>query len=334
MREKELRLLVDKYLQGNCTPEERKLMDKVLDSYDTDQGPYVDIKDETAIQAEIFTNIRNKAQEQSGFKKKSRALQPNWSKIAVAVCGLVVALGTMFWLMESPQTAPLEPQTMAMETSWGQRSDFMLSDGSHVYLNSGSSLEFPKTFEGKAQREVVLKGEAFFEVAKNPQQPFVIRTENLATQVVGTSFNINAYTFNQSISVTVKTGKVQVSALGDGGNREQVLLLPNQKVEYGRSSGKMVTSMVDNENYLDWKNGIIRFNDIALSDAAQILSRWYGVHIDFANQKLPNCHITARYEKAKLQVVLESIKYAMNGMDYQFMDDRNILFKGFCTGTP
>ncbi|MAO16370.1 MAG: hypothetical protein CMH44_05755, partial [Muricauda sp.] len=169
-----------------------------------------------------------------------------------------------------------------------------------------------------------------FEVAKNPGKPFIIKTGKVTTRVLGTSFNINSYEFNDMISITVRTGKVQVESVSRSGKTDAVQLVPNEMAQYSRSNDSITKSIVDNDNYMDWKNGIIRFSDITFHEASKMLNRWYGVDISFENEALKKCHVTARYEHAKLQVVLESIKFATKGMDYEFTDQKKILLKGRC----
>nr|WP_293302753.1 FecR domain-containing protein [Allomuricauda sp.] len=330
MNEKEIKHLINKYLEGSCTQQEKELLDKILDSYDDQEEDGIYFDGEKNIKEEIYLGFAEKAGIAPETKKTPKPFYNYAVKIAASLL-ILVGLGSAVYLESKTQPEQELAQSIITKTTeWGQRSDIVLSDGTRITLNAGSSIEFPESFEGATVRQVILDGEAFFEVAKNPNKPFLITTEGVTTKVLGTSFNVNSYAFNDHISVTVKTGKVQVQSTSKNGHVNTVYLLPNEKAEYSRENDMITKSKLDNDNYLDWKNGIIRFNDITFLEASKMLSRWYGIHIGFENSKLKNCHVTARYENAKLQVVLESIKYATKGMDYEFIDQENILFKGFC----
>ncbi|MUH36931.1 FecR family protein [Zobellia amurskyensis] len=328
MTEKELQHLIDKYTSGRCNQKEQELMDKVLDGYNETEAPLIELEEETLIQDEIYSNI---------IKKRTipTKTQPNtkykWLKISAAIVLLLFSLSAVFYNVNPfAETEVIAQKFIIKSTEWGQRSTLKLQDGTKISLNAGSSIEFPESFNEHSTRDVKLIGEAFFEVAKNPNKPFIIHTENVTTQVLGTSFNVNAYDFSENISVTVRTGKVRVQSENKDGDINTVYLAPNQMAEYSKKGDELITSTVANENYLDWKNGIIRFNDITFLEASKMLTRWYGIEVDFQSPALKNCHITARYEKAKLHVVLESIKFATKGMDYEYLENNTILLKGSC----
>ena len=328
MTEKELQNLIDKYISGNCSQEEKELLDKVLDSYTNTDDTMQMQDEESRIQSEIYSNIIKKGitptQNQSLNTYK-------WLKIAAAMILLLFSLSAALYTINPFEKEDVVAQEfITKSTKWGQRSTLTLQDGTKITLNAGSSVEFPENFNNLSKREIKLNGEAFFEVAKNPSKPFIIHTENVTTQVLGTSFNVNAYDFSENISVTVRTGKVRVQSENKDGDLNTVYLTPNQMAEYSKKGDELITTTVANENYLDWKNGIIRFNDITFLEASKMLTRWYGIEVDFQSPSLKNCHVTARYEKAKLHVVLESIKFATKGMDYEYLENNTILFKGSC----
>ena len=326
MTEKELQDLIDKYLSGNCTQQEQELLDKVLDSYNDEDASLQKIDQESRIKADIHSNIFKK----EIYSNKKQSSNKRWLH-AVATVLILISIGVTFYHINPYEKEKLTSQSfITKSTEWGQRSTFTLQDGTKITLNAGSSIEFPENFNALSTREVKLNGEAFFEVAKNPNKPFIIHTQNVTTQVLGTSFNVHAYDFSENISVTVKTGKVRVQSENKVGDINTVYLAPNQMAAYSKKGNELITSTVANENYLDWKNGIIRFNDITFLEASNMLTRWYGIEIDFQSPSLKNCHVTARYEKAKLHVVLESIKFATKGMDYEFLENNKILLKGSC----
>lgn len=325
MEEKELRSLIKKYLNKTSNPEERTLIEDRLSSvYNQEQG---NISNEDEVKNDIFKSI---IEEQQNIAKPKTKRLP-WSGIAASLLLFIGVSILLFSLRPFGNTTQKETIVwVTKKTEWGQKSNIQLSDGSLVHLNSGSTLKFIKDFNSSEIREVVLDGEAFFEVTKNPNKPFVIKTSNVTTQVLGTSFNINSYSSNQSIVVTVKTGKVQVQSTSKKGDQKTLAITPNQRVTYNHLDRSMELGQVSNEDYLDWKQGIIRFRNTPMYEVADKLSQWYGVDIQFESNPQKLCSLTGTYTNAKLQVVLESIKHAANGLEYEMLGDGTILFKGFC----
>lgn len=148
-----------------------------------------------------------------------------------------------------------------------------LSDGTRVFLNSDSRLIYPVAF-GKEKREVILQGEGYFDVAKDITRPFLVRTEDMAVRVLGTSFNLKCYPGDTRVEATLVHGSVEVV----GGERE-ILLVPGEQACLNRESGKMEKARVNTALYTSWKDGLFIFERERLEDILTILSRWYDVVI-------------------------------------------------------
>ncbi|RPD42156.1 FecR family protein [Chitinophaga barathri] len=152
-----------------------------------------------------------------------------------------------------------------------------LPDGTEVWLNAASSIRFPVTF-AKTERKVEVTGEAYFEVAQNAASPFkVIVNKQTEVQVLGTSFNINAYTDEQDIKTTLLSGKVKVIAGNTG-----VQLSPGQQA-VNRAGRVEVNKNVDTDKVTAWKNGLFNFQDASLEEVMRQLSRWYNIEIIYEN---------------------------------------------------
>jgi ferric-dicitrate binding protein FerR (iron transport regulator) len=208
----------------------------------------------------------------------------------------------------------------------GERVTITLVDGSRVFLNSGSSISFPKVFDNSV-REITLEGEAFFEVTRNPKQPFIVRTGDLVTRVLGTSFNIEAFN-NDDISVSVATGRVQVTqGVGDSQDEisQTIFLDPSQKVSY--QNHRFTLSYVDIEKTIAWKNNTLRFDDTPLSTVVATLARWYDVSIIFDNNDIINCRINGQFKGQRLEEVLRSIRYMYN-IEYKMTNSNKIVLYG------
>jgi len=163
----------------------------------------------------------------------------------------------------------------------GQRAKITLSDSSVVYLGAGSRLKYPERFSA-GKREISLYGEAFFEVTKNPQKPFIIHTGTVRTQVLGTSFKIIAFN-HKPLSVEVATGKVRVDRVRGSKVQSLAILTPGQKVVC--FEGKASTQDVAITDVTGFKNSQLAFHNSSLLEICETLERWYNVKISFKSQR-------------------------------------------------
>ena len=174
----------------------------------------------------------------------------------------------------------IEQNSMAQViVPFGMRSDICLSDGTKVWLNAGSTLTFPQKFTGKT-RKVFLKGEAYFDVTKNTECPFVVSSDNLNVRVLGTEFNIRDDEYdNESAEVVLIEGAVSLRGKGMFSLlRDELRLKPNQKATYSKSDKKTtVESGVKVEYYTSWKEGLLEFNKESILTVFNRLSRFYNV---------------------------------------------------------
>lgn len=165
--------------------------------------------------------------------------------------------------------------TLKITIPRGQMYTITLSDGTQVWLNTGSSLKYPSQFDSKS-RTVELSGEAYFKVARNENSPFIVKTDYITTRVLGTEFNIRAYN-EADVSVTLVNGKVEV----ESPNTERLTLKPNECATIKAS--KLQSEVVDVKKYTAWVDGYFYFDNASLEDIMKELGRWYNINIEFAN---------------------------------------------------
>lgn len=163
----------------------------------------------------------------------------------------------------------------------------VLADGSQVWINSFSELEFPAQFGGK-ERRVRLCGEAYFEVRKDEEKPFVVEVMGREVQVLGTSFNVNCY--NEKLVTTLVTGKVDVLS-----GERHYLLTPG--MQFREEGGSVSLSNVDVREFTAWKDGWFVFKNQRLQDVLDILSRWYDVEVFYQNPGLQDLHFTGTIKR-------------------------------------
>ena len=154
-----------------------------------------------------------------------------------------------------------------------------LCDGTKVYLNSGTTLEFPSRFDGKV-RSVILKGEAYFDVARNVSKPFVVEVDEMKVKVLGTSFNVKSYVDEPGVYATLVEGSVAI--LRDGQPEKKIK--PGEQAYYNKGVGTLSIAEVDVKEFTSWKDGVFYFKDIALEEILRIVSRWYDLEVFYMNQ--------------------------------------------------
>jgi ferric-dicitrate binding protein FerR (iron transport regulator) len=194
-------------------------------------------------------------------------------------------------------TAPL---VIAVER--GQKANITLPDGSKVWLNSQSKLTYSASFNIK-KRELQLDGEAYFEVAHNPNKPFIVRGNDIAVEALGTAFGIRAYNEDNLISSILMRGKVRVTT-PDG----ESILMPNDKIMYDRTTHKKALSTVTNAtDFTGWIHNELRFENESLGEIAKSIQRIYNVEIIFASEQLKKQRYTGTVNNNSLESVLNII---------------------------
>jgi ferric-dicitrate binding protein FerR (iron transport regulator) len=157
----------------------------------------------------------------------------------------------------------------------GGQFNIVLPDGSHVWLNAASSLKYPTAFNGP-NRTVEIQGEGYFEVAKNSKQPFFVKVNNMEVQVLGTSFDIMAYSDEKSVNTTLAAGAVNVQQ-----GSVQQRLKPGQQAVLDPATGAITVRPVDVDQVIAWKTGFFEFDNAPLTDIMRQLSRWYDIDVTY-----------------------------------------------------
>lgn len=248
--------------------------------YDTEELPPV--TDEHAVRRKMWENVR------TAIGRKGRTV-PLWKKTATVAASLVLALGA-FWLAyrynpryESLLSGKAPAENIAVTTGTGDIRQVQLPDGSRIWLNSHSRLDYPADFGKAGTREVFLDGEAFFEVARDQSKPFIVRSGKLSTRVLGTSFNVSAYPDDPGASVTVATGQVGVLKNDSEDNSSLLLLSANQQAVLHSPEQPLrhIVNGIDAQSYAAWREGRLVFRNSTLHDAVHILKRKYGISLEY-----------------------------------------------------
>ncbi len=185
----------------------------------------------------------------------------------------------------------------------GKRSSIIFSDGTKLWLNSGSRAIYPVEFESR-KREVFIEGEAYLEVTHDEDRPFILKTDKIDIQVLGTSFNISAYPEDRMTNVVLVRGSVKAMFK----NKKKCLLTPNQMVMFNQQTDRVEVKAVDVFEHISWKEGWLLCNSEKLENVFTKLSRYYNREIRFADEKAKSFQLSGKLDlKDNLDQVLHII---------------------------
>jgi len=202
----------------------------------------------------------------------------------------------------------------------GMVTQFDLADGTKVWLNSGSSLQFPVSFNG-VLREVKVTGEAFFQVARNEKQPFRVHAKDLNIEVLGTSFNVVSYVDEKLSEVVLVEGKVNLSTEVDQLKIDFGAMHPGQRAVYKEEFQKVCTEEVNPEKYIAWLDGNLIFRNDPMEDVARRLSRWFNVEIVINDPEIKSYAYKATFRNENLSQVLSLLKISAP-IDYKITGNK------------
>ncbi len=263
-----LKKLIDRYLQNSADEQERRLVDKWYDSYDDtklEMSPLREQQIRDDIQNHLKFNVH---------RKVARVRRINAIRYAAAVLLLVGAAAVL--LLADRNRNQIEVAYTTIKTGQGQVKKLVLPDGSAVWLNAGSTMRVAEDFATTRLRNVYLdEGEAFFEVKHDTARPFKVITSSITTRVLGTSFNVKAYKRLATASVTVRTGKVQVSSA----QRTLALLVRGEQIIFNKADNKLQIHSIDAGNARSWLEGHTILTDASFDELALALNNIYGVKL-------------------------------------------------------
>ncbi|MEX0315143.1 MAG: FecR family protein [Allomuricauda sp.] len=193
-----------------------------------------------------------------------------------------------------------------LSVPYGERFELILSDNTKIYLNAGTTLKYPVQFIPGKNRQVYLKGEAYFNVAKDSLHPFIVNAESVDVQVLGTQFNISSYPEDPSINTVLVEGSVKITPENQEIN--SILLEPNHKASWNKGSNLMSSEKVDTEIYTGWITGKLIFKNTPFLEIQRKLERHYNVTIINENEALKSERFDATFDIETINQVLLSFK--------------------------
>lgn len=223
-------------------------------------------------------------------------------------------LAFTIWSLFFQQTEKAPVELAQNEITWqkihspvGMRSHVVLPDGTNLWLNAGSEVKYSIPFT-RENREVELSGEAYLDVVENEQSPFVVKTAGAEVEVLGTQFNVNAWSETENITVALKEGKVKFKFQADEGIIKYAELNPNDFLEFDKTDKTVALENTNIEKYIAWHKNIMILDDTPMTELAGLLERWYGVEVVIADEEIKRYRFTTTFDNEPLHRVLELLE--------------------------
>jgi ferric-dicitrate binding protein FerR (iron transport regulator) len=321
--DKNITLLIIAQLNGTASQEDLNNLEQWLNMNALHKTLYSELK------ATIYSKQINHTEKQieSAFLKLDKTInkKPNIETITKAnkkysfpfksvigiAASILLILTIYLWRAESVKTDNSITQ-ITKDCPRGQKLHVTLSDGTEVWLNSGSHISFPKIF-AKDKRIVTLEGEAFFIVTKNELKPFVVNTSNSQIKVLGTSFNVNNQNINHITETTVITGKVLVSSIV---NSQSVTLVKNQSALVNKQGEVQKKDEINPESTVDWKDNNLFFDNVPLEKVFEEIEPWFDITIELNDKSINQKKLRAKFSNPSLNQLLDYIS-KVNDITYK-----------------
>ena len=243
-----------------------------------------------------------------------------WRKVAAVAAIVLLTIGGTLGVRQL--SSSLQPETyFVCETPYGEKSKVVLSAGTVVWLNAGSTLKYSNKFN-TANRKVELNGEGYFEVRRNEKLPFFVKTKDLQLQVLGTKFNFRDYPEDHEVVVSLLEGKVELNNLLK--KEKEAILAPDERAILNKTNGRMTVETVTASNASQWTDGYLFFDEELLPDIVKELERSYNVTIRIANDSLNTFRFYGNFVRREqsIQEVLDALA-STEKIQYK-IEERNI----------
>lgn len=307
--------LISKYLSGNATEAEMVALENWVLANPENKEQFMAFKkawmlsgaQQTPVVADVNKNwdeiTTTLFPETPVVELQPRSNQRRWLSIAATVAVLAVA-AIWSWQFMTTQS---DMVVQAEETT----KEIQLPDGSEITLNQSSSIRYPSK-EDPTKRAVELKGDAFFDVQREEKRPFVISTDHVEIEVLGTSFYVDARSKVEETQVIVASGSVAVRT-----TKDSLVLIAGEKAIYNKVSGALTKADTTDKNYLFLKNNTLVFDQTRFSEVAFVLNRKFNVNISFASERLKDCEYTTTFTDKSLDAILTIWESSFGGLQIQ-----------------
>ena|GEM_PF-665345 len=242
---------------------------------------------------------------------RKNQLKQTWIRFRIPAAAAILIFSLFIYLVQDRKNAgesSLMANTENRSTHNGERTSFLLPDGTKVSLNADSKLLFPKEFS-KGLRQVELSGEAFFEVAPDKEAPFIVHTEALDVRVLGTAFNVEAFPDASEVNTTLVHGKVVLEKEINHKKTRLAEMDPYDRVVFSVENQKVnIQKQTNLEQYIGWKDGKLVFLNASIEEVAKKLELWYNVSVQIQGENLKKSHFTATFTTETVEQALSLLK--------------------------
>ncbi|RKR13169.1 FecR family protein [Maribacter vaceletii] len=374
MNKRQVKNLFKKYINEECTKQERALLDNYLESFQDKQILLRDLNYDTEMKDKIWKKIISESTQDEKVNKYSFI---NYIKYAAII---TVIISVSFWFINSKSSTAesnseliIAEQAIILKTSdsekviidienqqnlvakgqvvgkqngatinylnnktvtdlvyneisipYGRTFNLTLSDGTMVHLNAGTTMKYPVNFIKGKEREIFLKGEAYFEVAKDKEHPFIVNTNDIGVRVLGTHFNVNSYKNTDSYAVLAEGSVVVYKQLLKSDLETHIKIVPGQKASLLKEN--ITVKNIDIDKYLGWRNGRLLFDNEEFKDVVKKIERKYNVKIENEYSKLNNLKFKGDFEDESIIDLLDTFKESAR-FNYEIIDNKIIIKK-------
>ncbi|HBE41642.1 MAG TPA: hypothetical protein DDW27_10650 [Bacteroidales bacterium] len=322
-KQQRISILFEKYLRGECTRQEAEEILAVLENAENDPfiksraallwNDFPDIKSDKDYLGSKLNDLHHRRNLIDRQKSSVRFSDKKWLHYtirAAAILFIPLFIYSLYLTTRISDNNYAEVKSAIWHTlkvPAGVQSEFILPDGSQVWLNSCSVFKYPDSFSGE-KRQVELIGEAYFDIIKDPVHPFIINASDLTIEVKGTQFVVVNYPDNPEIEVILESGDVMVSIVDGKGNKTISLTRKGEMAIYESTGNTISVEKVSIDKYTSWKDGILIFRDDPISVVARKLSRKFNVDIELQGIDVEDYVYTATFRYESLTQILELLK--------------------------
>lgn len=302
--------LLSRYVAKTISPKELVELRTLVNLSDNEELSFVLYRlwDDYEIQEQpnktLLHDLFDQIQKRTMYHAFRRKL--DWFIRAAAIFLIpLLSILSAYLLNDKMQDTINECKEMIVQVEKGQKADLTLPDGTKIKLNSESTLTYDQYF-GKEIRNVKLSGEAYFEVAKDSTKPFIVHTDLLDIEVLGTSFNVYSYEKENQIEMTLISGRIKVDTHTNPAHT--VYLKPNEKVSFNKTSGHLVVEKTDNRFETAWLRGALVFRSEPIKHVISKLERRYGVTIHLSDPTIENDLFTGSFDSDNIVDVMKMLR--------------------------
>ena len=348
-----IEILMARKLAGEASLEDLAELDGLLIQFPEQQYAYTIVADiNTVHESNAFSAAEEQQLLQRGQANISRLMEESapvvrrmfpWKR-AISVAAGILIVAAVYWTWQLPQKDNYRNEVV---TKTGSKTSVVLPDRTSVVLNACSQLRYDVNKFLQGDREVMLTGEAYFDVKHDPHHPFIIRAEQVNIKVLGTVFNVKAYREDATVETTLMSGKVEVSFPESGTTKGKVVVLePEQKLIIDKKNISTSTALsTGNTNHhfsiapakirqeeqatagptTAWMNDRFEFDNMTFEDLSHDLERWYNVTVRFRNEKYKKEVFTGAFRKQSIEEVLQALQL-MSGFQYEVNSKENVVY--------